>query len=1055
MKIIKKFSFLVVVLLMLFMLNVPSTKAVGETFDDISGVFPKVTVTADNRYQMLKFDNVEGLLTSKDEQDSFFTGTIEIFFDNTTIHWNKQVLNFVYSKDKGFDFYYDEKNSLSEGFYNFYDLKNPQLFTYYDVATNYPEDFEDHEGAILFDFSVALDVAKNVYKSNQIYVAVRGINEGRLTDFPVYFNSIGSSMIFNYCYTISYYEQSNSNLLLHKDLYFGMDGDLITVYEPIYYSKQIVSRIWDRYIYIDNDPVTDSDACYYSTKPKAISDFEEISKGHQTFIINDSNTFYEFAYNTSEYSSGESYTFKLYFDEYNLDYHFDFFIQISEDSLYIDTGGKNNDEFLYDYLTEYYNLSEFDIQMLCNLSSYRSGHQGAIDFTVILENAKRLLGVEELYLLCDFDGSNDYKFYFARENIHLTNYCYVEYNFETFEEEIILYDKKLFISNMENFFTVSDVSLPGYEVLAYYSGPKGIGKRYYPLETPLTQNTSVYADTLSDYVVLNYNTGCDIELDPLIMNRTGADNCLPGIERDGYVFVGWSLVPNDSSSIIHEQYFFEYIITTDNLTTEQFMVYAIWSKELKLSINKNNSVIRLKFPSYDEIDSQTFTFKFQYDNNLDNYITYVLFADGNDSIILEIDEMGGNDVLLNINLIDYEVVKLSNGWVYIYFDFSRQIEAINSGLKEFNKVYSVEADFKYIFSDKEFAEGYGFEITDYRNLKTYNIPTYDSVKKEVYYVPVHYNLGSEIDFEDGAGRIIKSMYYYKNGRKIEVNPGDKLDGNHQIYVDVSYLVTFVNNNNTANTELFVLLDSPAKEPSKPTKVGSTFVGWYSDEALSKKFDFSKQIYADTTIYAKWEPKMNTITFNSVGGTFVEDMKAQVYSEIKAPTAPTKHGYIFDGWYLTAQYTQEYFFTFMPDENLSLVAKWKPIEVTVAFDSNDEHGYTYEQIFTFGTNQELASNMFVREGYTFVGWNSKADGTGTSYTPKQVLQISANSLHVIEDETDPDILYAMWEVGTFNNPSNPSDNPSIGDNLNESVTWSVLLSVIGLLSVLAFFLKRKR
>ena len=61
MKIIKKFSFLVVVLLMLILLNVPSTKAVGETFDDINGAFPKVTVTAENRYQLLMFDNVDNL----------------------------------------------------------------------------------------------------------------------------------------------------------------------------------------------------------------------------------------------------------------------------------------------------------------------------------------------------------------------------------------------------------------------------------------------------------------------------------------------------------------------------------------------------------------------------------------------------------------------------------------------------------------------------------------------------------------------------------------------------------------------------------------------------------------------------------------------------------------------------------------------------------------------------------------------------------------------------------------------------------------------------------
>lgn len=43
----------------------------------------------------------------------------------------------------------------------------------------------------------------------------------------------------------------------------------------------------------------------------------------------------------------------------------------------------------------------------------------------------------------------------------------------------------------------------------------------------------------------------------------------------------------------------------------------------------------------------------------------------------------------------------------------------------------------------------------------------------------------------------------------------------------------------------------ATEPPPPTKVGSIFVGWYSDAGLITPFSFSTPIVANITLYAKW------------------------------------------------------------------------------------------------------------------------------------------------------------------------------------------------------------
>ena len=72
-------------------------------------------------------------------------------------------------------------------------------------------------------------------------------------------------------------------------------------------------------------------------------------------------------------------------------------------------------------------------------------------------------------------------------------------------------------------------------------------------------------------------------------------------------------------------------------------------------------------------------------------------------------------------------------------------------------------------------------------------------------------------------------------------------------------------------------------------------------------------------------------------------------------------------------------------------------VTLSFDANGGSGTMTAQTFEAGVSQAIAANAFTRSGYTFTGWNTNADGSGTSYTDKQSITIS-------QDMT----LYAQWE-----------------------------------------------
>lgn len=66
-----------------------------------------------------------------------------------------------------------------------------------------------------------------------------------------------------------------------------------------------------------------------------------------------------------------------------------------------------------------------------------------------------------------------------------------------------------------------------------------------------------------------------------------------------------------------------------------------------------------------------------------------------------------------------------------------------------------------------------------------------------------------------------------------------------------YTVTFETNGGSKVDAQKVEDGSTADKPTDPTKDGYTFEGWYSNDKLTEKYDFSSAITGDITLYAKW------------------------------------------------------------------------------------------------------------------------------------------------------------------------------------------------------------
>lgn len=88
--------------------------------------------------------------------------------------------------------------------------------------------------------------------------------------------------------------------------------------------------------------------------------------------------------------------------------------------------------------------------------------------------------------------------------------------------------------------------------------------------------------------------------------------------------------------------------------------------------------------------------------------------------------------------------------------------------------------------------------------------------------------------------------------------------------------------------------------------------------------------------------------------------------------------------------------------LYLVANWVPISYSVEYRGNGGVGETVRTGQTYDKAFNILQNPFYRENYVFTGWNTKADGSGVSYSVGQSVK-NLTSIH-----GDDFILYAQWE-----------------------------------------------
>lgn len=156
-----------------------------------------------------------------------------------------------------------------------------------------------------------------------------------------------------------------------------------------------------------------------------------------------------------------------------------------------------------------------------------------------------------------------------------------------------------------------------------------------------------------------------------------------------------------------------------------------------------------------------------------------------------------------------------------------------------------------------------------------------------------------------------------------------------------------------------------------------------------------------------EPTVSyTLQYDANGGTGTME-SVSVKEDQKVVLADNKfqkEGYEFTGWNTQAdgkgtsyKAGQEVSLT----ENTVLYAQWKINSHFITFDANGGRGVMEKQAVKFETSVKVNGCGFLKTGYTFNGWNTKADGTGKAYAAGGEISLS-------EDIT----LYAQWKAKEY-------------------------------------------
>jgi len=251
---------------------------------------------------------------------------------------------------------------------------------------------------------------------------------------------------------------------------------------------------------------------------------------------------------------------------------------------------------------------------------------------------------------------------------------------------------------------------------------------------------------------------------------------------------------------------------------------------------------------------------------------------------------------------------------------------------------------------------------------------------------------------DGSAVTNASSYTFAN-----------VQANHSIAVTfalTSFTITYNSNGGgtapapvNANYNIQIALNSG----STLAKSGYNFGGWLIGGNIYDGLE-TYTVTSSLTALAVWNEATYVISYEGNGGDGGQAPGSYTTGDIATVVADgsgfSKAGYTFGAWTSVRDDASTIVATYSGTSNILLHALWNVIgvEYTITYSGNGNTSGTAPDSATATSSINLAANdgSLAKSGYTFGGWNTRADGSGQGYAEGAIFPLVADST-----------VYAIW------------------------------------------------
>ena len=329
--------------------------------------------------------------------------------------------------------------------------------------------------------------------------------------------------------------------------------------------------------------------------------------------------------------------------------------------------------------------------------------------------------------------------------------------------------------------------------------------------------------------------------------------------------------------------------------------------------------------------------------------------------------------------------------------------------------------------------------------------TYDGNNKTSGTVPASYTGNGNISLSGNTGTLARTGYTFAGWNTQADGQGTSYSGgtiynlaaNVTLYAQwtsnvSNYTITYDGNNKTSGSVPATTTGSGSvnlrTNSGTLVRTGYTFSGWNTQadgQGTHYATSAAYNLTADITLYAEWTPVVSyTITYNenqSTGGTAPALTTGTGSTNLRTNSgALVKTNYTFNGWNTQADgqgthYTVGAIWNLTAD--VTLYAEWEPIPQVIYNGNGSTGGSTPGSVVQGGSiTVDPNTGNLIRAGYRFLGWNTRANGTGTNYAGGETPVLPIGT-----------VLYAQWERVT----------PLAGTGSEAGIEFEVGAALLGL------------